>query len=196
MLSDLLRFEHAIKTTLVIIRLAIRRIVVEAFCMKIVLVILMIVLVFVIIVAATLFKNQAHFFEAPGFAERLSTYLSQHTAATSDNHSFPELRTPVFFIDADRLFNVVVEVASDLGWQIRQIDEDDLTVSLVITTSLFRFRDDLVVQVKPKNTQRDSEESTLTLHSTSRKGKADFAANAGHIQALVGQVRKRLGSGK
>jgi len=164
--------------------------------MKIVLVIVMFVMVFVIIVAATLIKNQAHFFAAPGFAERLSTYLSQHTAATSDNHSFPELRTPVFFIDADRLFNVVIEVASGLGWQIRQIDEDDLTVSLVITTSLFRFSDDLVVQVKPKNTQRDSEESILTLHSTSRKGKADFAANAGHIQTLVQRIRLKMKQGE
>ena len=160
--------------------------------MKIVLVIVIFVMVFVIIVAATLIKNQAHFFEAPGFAERLSTYLSQHTAATSDNHSFPELRTPVFFIDADKLFNVVIEVASDLGWQIRQIDEDDLTVSLVITTSLFRFSDDLVVQVK----MNKPGESALTIHSTSRKGKADFAANAGHIQTLVQQVRQKLSSDK
>ena len=160
--------------------------------MKIVLVIVIFVMVFVIIVAATLIKNQAHFFAAPGFAERLSTYLSQHTAATSDNHSFPELRTPVFFIDADKLFNVVIEVASDLGWQIRQIDEDDLTVSLVITTSLFRFSDDLVVQVK----MNKPGESALTIHSTSRKGKADFAANAGHIQTLVQQVRQKLSSDK
>jgi uncharacterized protein (DUF1499 family) len=164
--------------------------------MKIVLVMVLLILMVVIVVAATLIKNQAHFFEAPGFAERLSIYLGQHTAATSDNHSFPELRTPVFYVDADSLFSVVIEVVNDLGWQLRQIDDENLTLSLVITTPLFRFSDDLVVQVKPKNAQLNSEESTLAIHSTSRKGKADFAANAGHIQTLVQQVRQKVNQGR
>ncbi len=146
----------------------------------------------VIIISATLIKNKARFFESPGLAERLSIYLTQHTAATSDNHAFPELRTPVFDVDTVRLLDAVIRVVSDLGWRIGQIDEDDLVVSVVITTPLFGFSDDLVVQVKPGK----SEGSTLTIGSTSRKGKADFAANAGHIQALVQGVRQRLGSGE
>ena len=156
--------------------------------MKIVLVILMFMMVPVISIAVTLVKNQAHFFEAPGFAERLSIYLSQHTAATSDNHPFPELRTPVFSVEADSLFSVVIEVASDLGWRLRQIDDDSLTAYLVITTPLLGFSDDLVVQVKSSS----PEESVLAIQSTSRKGKADFAANAGHIQTLVQRVGKKL----
>ena len=155
--------------------------------MKIVLVILMFMMVPVIIIAATLVKNQAHFFEAPGFAERISIYLRQHTAATSDNHPFPELRTPVFSVEADSLFNVVIEVASDLGWRLRQIDDDSLTAYLVITTPLLGFSDDLVVQVRVSN----PEQSVLAIQSTSRKGTADFAANAGHIQALVQRVRQK-----
>lgn len=164
--------------------------------MKVVLGIVFLLTMVVIVVAATLIKNQARFFETPGFAERLSIYLGQHTAATSDNHSFPELRTPVFVVGADSLFNIVIEVVSDLGWRLRQIDEEDLTVSLVIVTPLFRFSDDLVVQVKPKNAQLNSEESTLHIHSTSRKGKADFAANAGHIQTLVQRLRQKVNQGR
>ncbi len=142
----------------------------------------------VIIISATLIKNKARFFEPPGIAERLSVYLTQHTAATSDNHAFPELRTPVFKVAAADLLNVVVEVVIELGWRIGQIDEDDLVVSVVISTPLFRFSDDLVVQAKPGSTGG----SVLVISSASRKGKADFAANAGHIQALVQGVRQRL----
>jgi len=144
----------------------------------------------VIIISATLIKNKARFFESPGLAERLSIYLTQHTAATSDNHAFPELRTPVFNMAAADLLNVVIEVVIELGWRIRQIDEEDLIMSVVITTPIFHFSDDLVVQVKSGK----SGGSTLTIDSTSRKGKADFAANAGHIQILIQQVRQRTGS--
>jgi uncharacterized protein (DUF1499 family) len=159
----------------------------ETLFMKIVLVIVMLLMVPVIIVAATLVKNQAHFFETPGFAERLSVYLGQHTAATSDNHPFPELRTPEFSMEADDLLNVVVEAASELGWRLRQLDESSLTVSLVVTSTLFGFNDDLVAQVKLNNAGK----STLYIHSTSRKGSGDLAANAGHIQTLVQRVRKK-----
>jgi len=156
--------------------------------MKTVLLISIGLILVVIVISATLIKNKARFFEPPGFAERLSVYLTQHTAATSDNHAFPELRTPVFKVDAADLFNVVIEVVNKLGWRIGRLDEDDLVVSVVITTPLFRFSDDLVVQAKPVH----SGGSVLAISSTSRKGKADFAANAGHIQALVQGVRQRL----
>ncbi len=160
--------------------------------MKTVLLISMGLMLVVIIISATLIKNKARFFEPPGIAERLSVYLTQHTAATSGNHAFPELRTPVFKVAAADLHNVVTEVVIDLGWRIRQIDEENLVMSVVITTPLFRFSDDLVVQVKPGN----SGGSVLAISSASRKGKADFAANAGHIQILMEQVRQRTGSGE
>lgn len=160
--------------------------------MKTVLVIVLFLVMVVIIITATLIKNQARFFEPPGIAERLHVYLSQHTAATSDNHPFPELLTPVFNVGAERLFSVVMQVADDLGWQVQESDNENLKATLVITTPIFRFKDDLVVQVNLLNSQFNAEESSLYLHSSSRQGQADFAANAGHIQTLVQRVRQKL----
>lgn len=148
-----------------------------------------------IVVTATLIKNQARFFEPPGLADRISVYLGQHTAATLDNHSFPELRTPVFLVGPDRLYAIVIDAATELGWQIKQNDYDNFEAALVITTPVFSFKDDLVVQVRPAKSQLNSEGSGLYMQSTSRKGKADFAANAGHIQTLVQRVRQMLKEG-
>lgn len=164
--------------------------------MKIVLIIAFLLITLVIIVTTTLIKNQARFFEPPGFNNRLSIYLGQHTAATSDNHPFPELRTPVFSVSPSKLFDAVLEGASEIGWQIREIDDENIKVALVITTPLLGFNDDLVVQVASVNAQSGSEKSTLSAQSTSRKGKADFAANAGHIQTLVKHVRQKLNQGQ
>lgn len=144
----------------------------------------------VVLVTATLIKNQAQFFEQPGIADRLSVYLGQHTAATSDNHPFPELRTPVFSVEKGKLFDVVVEAVNDLGWQLREIHYESLQVALVVTSPVFGFKDDLVVQVKMMDV--NSEQSAVYISSSSRKGNADFAANAGHIQALVQRVRDKL----
>jgi uncharacterized protein (DUF1499 family) len=163
--------------------------------MKILLVIAFFIMMVVVIVAATLIKNQARFFEPPGFAERLSTYIGQHTAATSDNHAFPELQTPVFHVGAERLFGAVMESVNDLGWQVMESDDENLKAVLVIATPILRFKDDLVVQVKLRNSQFNAEESSLYIHSSSRVGKADFAANAGHIQTLIERVRKKLNRG-
>lgn len=158
--------------------------------MKIILVIAFLLIMLVIIITATLIKNKARFFEPPGFTDRLSVYLGQHTAATSDNHSFPELRTPVLSVQAEELFNIVVDAANDLGWQIMETNDESLRATLVITSSLFDFKDDLVVQVKSMDS--NTEQSSLYITSSSRKGKADFAANAGHIQRLVQRVRQKL----
>ena len=156
---------------------------------------LSVVLLLVIIVTATLIKNHARFFEPPGLFDRLSVYLGQHTAATLDNHPFPELRTPVFLVGPERLYTIVIDAATELGWQIKQEDYDNFEVSLVITTPVFSFKDDLVAQVKLINPELTSAESGLYVRSSSQTGKADFAANAGHIQQLVQRVRQKLKEG-
>lgn len=159
-----------------------------------ILIVLSVLILVVVIITATLMKNQAHVFQSPGPFKRLSVYLTQHQAETSDNHSFPELRTRTFNVNEDHLFNTVLAAVQQLGWQLEQSDDENLSAHIVITTPMMRFKDDLVVQVKLVNTQLEGEASALLLRSSSRVGKADFAANAGHIQALVAAVDYKLRS--
>jgi uncharacterized protein (DUF1499 family) len=129
----------------------------------------------------TLYRNGANLLEPPGFSERLKTFLTTHTAATKDNHEFKELRAPVYNVDAETLYERVIYAATALGWQVISHDSDNLNVNFLVRSPVFLFEDDVYVQVRLV----DSNSASLYVQSSSRKAGADFAANSGHIQALL-----------
>jgi len=148
-------------------------------------------IVFVMILAVglvffTLQKNGANLFQDPGLTKRLSTYLTTNVAETSESPVFPELRTPVFSVSAEKLYQRVLFVAAELGWSILASDGDNLKAGFVVRTPVFLFEDDVFVQAKPVSMN----ESSLYIRSISRTGKADFAANSGHIQDLINGIKK------
>ena len=157
--------------------------------MKIVIAVIVIV---VLIVIATLFKNHAPLFEPPGPKKRLAVYLTTNSASTSDDHPFHELRTPVFSVGPDELYIAVKDAATDLGWSI--IDSDDVAwrLDMAAKTHVLLFVDDVKVKIEPQACEEGETKTALHIHSQSRIGSADFAANAGHIQQLVKAVNKRL----
>ncbi len=152
----------------------------------IVLVLVIMIILAVGLVFFTLQRNGARLFEKPGFAKRLSTYLTTNIAETADNSAFPELRTPVFNVSAETLYQRVLFVAAKSGWAILASDSDNLSTKFVVRTPIFLFKDDVLVQVRVVNTN----ESSLYVRSSSRTGKADFAANARHIQTLLKALAK------
>jgi uncharacterized protein (DUF1499 family) len=148
-------------------------------------------IVFVIVLAIgitifTLYRNGANLFEEPGMTKRLGIFLTTHSAATSDNPDFEELRTPVFDMDAEKLYQRVLNTGSELGWSVIAHDSDALNVNLVVRSPVFLFEDDVYVQVKPIN----EKQSSLYVQSSSRTGRADFAANSGHIQLLIEKLKQ------
>lgn len=134
----------------------------------------------------TLIRNDANLFQPPGVNERLATYLTKNTAATEDNHPFEELRTPVFSVGAEKLYQRVLYVAAENGWSILSNDLDNQNANFVVRTPVFLFEDDVFVQVNFINMN----ESSLYIQSSSRTGNADLAANAGHIQKLIRGIKE------
>lgn len=134
----------------------------------------------------TLQRNGANLFQEPGFYKRLSVYLTTNIAETADNHPFAELRTPVFSVSAEKLYQRVLYVAAESGWSILASDSDNLNANFVVRTPVFLFEDDVFVQVQFINMN----ESSLYVRSSSRKGRADLAANAGHIQVLIDDIKE------
>ena len=84
--------------------------------MTIIKIIIFVMIVVVAIVFFTLQRNDANLFQAPGFEKRLVTYLTTNMAETSDDHAFPELRTPVYNVSAEKLYQRVLYVAAESGW--------------------------------------------------------------------------------
>jgi len=158
-------------------------------------IIIAVIAVVVLLVAATLLKNQARLFDPPGPKKRLAVYLTSNIAETADNHPFPELRTPLFSAGPDELYIAVKDAAIALGWAITDSDDTERRLHLVAKTQFLLFMDDVHVEIKSLGCRGGITTAALQVRSRSRVGKADFAANAGHIQKLVNAVNKRLALG-
>ena len=133
------------------------------------------------VISLTLLVNQANLFEAPGFTQRLKIFFTSNIAATAENHKLKELNTPVYQESAERLFRRVILAVSELGWDVVSHDSDNHYVNIIVRTRMFLFEDDMFVQVKAI----DANNSYLYIESKSRQGRADLAANSGHIQELI-----------
>ena len=160
--------------------------------MKIVIAVIAVIVIVVLIAVATLFKNHAPLFDPPGLKQRLAVYLTTNTAKTADEHPFPELRTPVFDVGPDELYIAVKDAATGLGWAIMDSDDVEWRLDMVAKSPILLFMDDVKVEITPQACKEGETKTALNIHSQSRIGNADFAANADHVQQLIKAVNKRL----
>lgn len=68
-------------------------------------------------------------------------------------------------------------------WNIIASDAAARVIEAVATTGLLRFKDDVIIEVRPKGAG-----SAVHLRSKSRVGKADFGANAARIRAFIEEL--------
>lgn len=152
--------------------------------MTIIKMILFAAIVAVAVIFFTLYKNGANLSQPPGLGERLQVFLTTNYAKTEDDHKFKELQTPQFNMSAEKLYQRVLKSAADLGWEILAHDSDNQNANFVVRSPVFLFEDNLYVQVEFLG----PEKSSLHVESASRVGSVDFAANSGHIQALINRL--------
>jgi uncharacterized protein (DUF1499 family) len=75
----------------------------------------------------------------------------------------------------------MLKAATESGWGIIAHDSDKVNANFVVSSPMFLFEDDVFVQVKAVG----KKQASLSIESSSRKGRADFAANSGHVQQLI-----------
>ena len=76
-------------------------------------------------------------------------------------------------------------LAADRGWQVALVDEDG--VEATATSTFFRFKDDVVVRVRPA----PGGGSLVDMRSISRVGGSDVGMNAKRIRAFLADLRSR-----
>jgi len=69
-------------------------------------------------------------------------------------------------------------------WEVTRADPSSGTIEVVATSELFRFRDDVVLRVRPT----PDGGSKVDVRSKSRDGKGDLGANAARIRDVVGRI--------
>jgi len=72
------------------------------------------------------------------------------------------------------------QLAAEFGWEVVATDPNAGRIEATATTSLYGFKDDVVVRIRP-----DGAGSRIDLRSVSRVGQSDLGANAGRIGAFI-----------
>jgi len=124
--------------------------------------------------ALTLPANEGRDMSYPG-----KTFAEQQRAA------YPDLGPFVSGLSPDEAFTRVGATARKMPtWDVTRVDPTARRLEAVATSGIFRFQDDVVVEVRAWD-----DGSAIQMRSKSRDGKGDLGANARRIREFFAQLR-------
>ena len=110
-----------------------------------------------------------------------SRWKAIHREAYADLRS---LRLPLSVAEATQR---VEALARARGWQVARADRQGGVVEATATTLFFRFKDDVVVRVRPDRARPGG--SIVDMRSISRVGGSDVGVNAARIRAFLADLQ-------
>ena len=169
--------------------------------MRIVKIVLGLVALWIMLLVGGFMLNDIPWGAPPGPVIRAYTYLTTHVAETIEGSPFPELRPRRYTRDADSLYRTVQEAVTRLPrWEIAATDDTARTVQAVVTSRIFRFKDDVTITVVPE----PGGHPVVQVRSESRVAKGDLGTNTQHVLDLYamleelgahGEVERMSGTG-
>src|SRR5215210_2140692 len=115
------------------------------------------------LLTAGIMGNRLPLSEPPGWGTRLSTYLNTNVAETTQASQFPELRLRRYDAPPALIFDITRRAVERLGWE-AVFDHETKEIKAVVTTKLWKFKDDVTIQVQPAQPSG----SLLVVRSASR----------------------------
>jgi uncharacterized protein (DUF1499 family) len=95
---------------------------------------------------------------------------------------YKDLKPLALQMDPENGFKLVQELARQQSrWQIVAADISSRVLEATATTAILRFKDDIVIEVRPGS---NSGQCEVHMRSKSRVGKGDLGANAARIKAF------------
>jgi uncharacterized protein (DUF1499 family) len=105
--------------------------------------------------------------------------------AQQQQAGYPDLKgLPLDVPPGDAYQRVLAAAKAMPGWQITRDDRVHLALEGIATSRLFRFQDDFVVEVRPRDGG-----SIVEMRSKSRDGKGDIGANAKRIESFFARLK-------
>jgi uncharacterized protein (DUF1499 family) len=98
--------------------------------------------------------------------------------AENQRQVHPEVQPIESSLEVGDAFSRALQAAESMGWDIVNVDEREGTIEAIDTTPFFRFKDDVVVRVRPT-----ASGSRVDVRSRSRVGLSDLGKNAARIMA-------------
>lgn len=111
-----------------------------------------------------------------------ASYAGVETAR-KQSQSYPDIQTIEFDGSVEQAFDRALTVAKDMGWTVQEEAKPQGRIEATDTTLFFRFKDDIVVRIRPQG-----DKALVDVRSKSRVGLSDLGANAARIRAF----RERL----
>jgi len=105
---------------------------------------------------------------------------------------YPGLANLGLAVSPEEAWRAVLALVGERGWRIAAQDDAGRRVQAVAVTRLLRFRDDVVIEVRP-GTRPGS--ASVAMRSKSRLGRGDLGANATRIRAFFADLRRAVGEG-
>jgi uncharacterized protein (DUF1499 family) len=97
--------------------------------------------------------------------------------------AYPDLRPLRLALPPAEVLRRVEQLARDRGWSIAAVDPQSGTVEATATTLFFRFKDDVVVRVRPDPARAGG--SIVDMRSISRVGRSDVGVNAKRVRDFL-----------
>lgn len=97
---------------------------------------------------------------------------------------YSDLRTVRLALPPQQAVRRAASLAADRGWQVAFVDEDQ--VEATATSTFFRFKDDVVVRVRPA----PGGGSLVDMRSISRVGGSDVGMNAKRVRAFLADLQR------
>jgi uncharacterized protein (DUF1499 family) len=105
--------------------------------------------------------------------------------AEIQKNAYPDIKTITANTSVQDAFNKAVNIAEDLGWIIVSKDQANSIIEATQTTTLWQFKDDIVIRIRANAQTPDT--TDVDLRSVSRIGRSDLGANANRIQRFIDQ---------
>lgn len=105
--------------------------------------------------------------------------------AQQQRAAYPDIAPLTLNLPPDRAFERALAAARAMGWEIIATEPRDGRIEATATTRWFRFKDDVVVRVRPEGAG-----TRIDVRSKSRIGASDLGANARRVRAYLAMLRQ------
>lgn len=100
--------------------------------------------------------------------------------------SYPDVVSQQLAMAPETALAAAAAQISANGWTLTRRDDDAGELEAVVTTQLFRFRDDVIVRIRPVT--GDATKAIIDLRSRSRIGTGDYGKNAQRIRRFLSDL--------
>ena len=103
--------------------------------------------------------------------------------ASVQQDAYPMVKTLKHSLSPVDVFARAVALVKEQGWELVNADQDNLTIEATETTTLWQFKDDVVIRIRASQNG-----SLIDMRSVSRIGRSDLGANAKRIELFLNKL--------